>query len=58
MSSTMKRLNLTLTSLLVFSMAFALEAGTRQATDSLPSLQTVKSLAYIKSISNLSLIHI
>ena len=28
MSSTMKRLNLTLTSLLVFSMAFALEAET------------------------------
>lgn len=52
MSSTMKRLNLTLTSLLVFSMAFALEAGTRQATDFLPSLQTVKSLAYIKSTSN------
>ena len=33
MSSTMKRLNLTLTSLLVFSLAFALEAETRQATD-------------------------
>ena len=48
MSSTMKRLNLTLTSLLVFSMAFALEAGTRQATDSLPSLtyQAAASLAF------------
>ena len=52
MISTTKPLNLTLTSLLVFSMAFALEAGTRQAPDSLPSLQTVKSLAYIKSTSN------
>lgn len=52
MSRKTRRLNLVLTLLLASLTSLVLDAGTRAPSDSLPSLQAIKSLRYAKATSN------